>query len=501
MGEVIADRRRRGAVFALGCLLLTAGVWLHLAMFLPELAAGRRLMAMAFDGAMRAGMALIAVGTLLAAGSLWQPAGTAAVDVRVVPPLRLTARHWTLIAVLVAVLVIDTMKPATLGFVVPGMVAEYGLPRATIAWLPFAALTGTAVGSLLWGWFADHQGRRAAILLSTLLFVGTSVCGAMPTLGWNIAMCFVMGASAGGLLPVAYALLTELLPIRRRGFFLVLVGGLGSAGGFFAASGLASVLEPIFGWRMLWLIGLPTGLFVLACSFRLPESPYHLIAQGRTAAARASLARYGGALTVEAAAPDRGRRDGGFGRHALPILVATGLIWGLVNFGFLLWLPAMLAASGLAVGASGQLLASAAFVAFLTILPATILYERIGGARAVMAAMALTLAGLLLVAVAGWVAGGALLVLVGVNAAIAMLLPFAAESSTAAMRGRATGLVAGASKAGGIAAQAAALSGFVPDPRGAALTLAVPLILLLAVMLHARFTLHAAGPAANRLSE
>jgi hypothetical protein len=43
-------------------------------------------------------------------------------------------------------LVIDVMKPATLGFVLPGMVAEYGIPQSQSGWLLVCALTGTTVG-------------------------------------------------------------------------------------------------------------------------------------------------------------------------------------------------------------------------------------------------------------------------------------------------------------------------------------------------------------------
>ncbi len=104
-------------------------------------------------------------------------------------------------------LIIDIMKPATLGFVTPGMRTEYRIDRQTVAWLPFAALTGTVVGSFAWGALADIYGRRASILLSAVMFIGTSICGAMPSFWWNVGMCFLMGAAAGGMLPVAYALL------------------------------------------------------------------------------------------------------------------------------------------------------------------------------------------------------------------------------------------------------------------------------------------------------
>src|SRR5262249_9504251 len=128
----------------------------------------------------------------------------------------LTRAHWRVMAVLAIALVIDIMKPASLGFVTPGMRAEYGVGRATVAWLPFSALIGTAVGSFVWGALADLYGRRASILLSSVMFVGTSICGAMPSLWWNVFMCFLMGAAAGGMLPVAYALLAEIMPTRHR---------------------------------------------------------------------------------------------------------------------------------------------------------------------------------------------------------------------------------------------------------------------------------------------
>jgi putative MFS transporter len=77
-------------------------------------------------------------------------------------------------------------------------------------------------------------------------------------------MYFLMGTGAGGMLPVAYALLAETMPSRHRGWVLVLVGGLGAIGGYFAASGFSALLVPIFSWRILWLINLPTSLLLIA---------------------------------------------------------------------------------------------------------------------------------------------------------------------------------------------------------------------------------------------
>jgi putative MFS transporter len=63
--------------------------------------------------------------------------------------------------------------------------------------------------------------------------------------------------------------------------------------------------------------------------------------------------------------------------------------------------------------------------------------------------------------------------MVGVNGTIAVLLPYTAENYPVLVRGRGTGLVAGSSKLGGLAAQALTVSSLVPGLALAALALAL----------------------------
>src|SRR6185437_3371127 len=79
--------------------------------------------------------------------------------------------HWMLLAALVVALVIDVMKPAALGFVIPGMIKEYQTSAAHVSQIAFSALVGTVVGSMLWGILADLYGRKASILLSAVVFI------------------------------------------------------------------------------------------------------------------------------------------------------------------------------------------------------------------------------------------------------------------------------------------------------------------------------------------
>ncbi|HEU0148321.1 MAG TPA: MFS transporter [Bradyrhizobium sp.] len=473
---------------------MTLGVVLHLPMFLMGRMTHYRLYGMPMGTEMYAGMAAIILGVLIAAYGLLPRniAGqlAASQDIVVTPPEEapLSLAHWTLMSVLVVALVIDIMKPASLGFTIPGMIGEYGVTKSTASLVPFFALTGTVVGSVVWGVIADVYGRKASILLSAVMFVGTSICGAMPSLAWNIGMCFMMGAAAGGMLPVTYALLAEMMPSKHRGWALVLVGGLGAVGGYFAASGFSALLQPTYGWRILWLLNLPTGLSLVLLGALIPESAKFLLARGRREEAQAVMARFGSrarsATRAEAVARATGPSVALTGRAFLGKLVALSLAaicYGLINFGLLLWLPTDLVARGYSMAVSSRLLAESALIAFPTIFIAAYLYSRWSTKWSVVGSIGVALAGLGGVLWLEFTGSGSpvlpvALLIVGTNALIAMLLPYTAESFPLRIRGRTTGTVAAGTKAGGMLAQLLAIMALVPALDVVSLIIIVPTV-------------------------
>ena len=107
-------------------------------------------------------------------------------------------------------------------------------------------------------------------------------------------MCFLMGASAGGLLPITFTLMAEMIPAKHRGWLLVALGGVGTSAGYLVAAGSAALLEPLFSWRVLWLLGLPTGALIIFLDRYIPESPRFLSNAGLKSEARAVLAKFAG---------------------------------------------------------------------------------------------------------------------------------------------------------------------------------------------------------------
>jgi len=502
----------RMLAFWAGSAMVSTGVVLHLPMFLMGRTTHFRLVGMPMSIGMLIGMGLIVAGVGFAAYGLLPSGREQQIgSVSIVPPedAPLTKAHWIQIGLISVALVIDVMKASSLGFVVPGMRTEYGLSFSAVAVLPFVALIGTTLGSFMWGALADIYGRRAAILLAAVMFVGTSICGAMPSFTWNIIMCFIMGLAAGGMLPVANALLAEILPTKHRGWCLVLLGGIGTVGGYFATSECSALLQPFFGWRIMWLLGFPTGIALVALSPLLPESARFLLHMGRIQEAEETLARYGSVLrsdrsgntrTEAIAAGVSGNRDSGPVTSLRPLLglamalTLAALAWGLVNFGVLLWLPGSLMAQGRSIGLASTLIARSTLISVPIIALTTYLYTLWSTKRVLVAAISITTVGLLATLLGDRVPSlisnplvSVSLLVIGTSAVISILLPYTSESFPLRLRGRATGWVAGCSKVGGVMAQALALAALVPAFAVAAGAIAIPTIgslLLIAIFGH-----------------
>jgi putative MFS transporter len=253
-------------------------------------------------------------------------------------------------------------------------------------------------------------------------------------------MCFLMGIAVGGLAPLLITILADLFPGRARGPMVTGLSVVATAIGYLIASGSALWLEPAFGWRVLWLIGAPTGLVLAAATFLIPERASFAEAIPEPADDGADRRRWESRTTFTA---------------GLQRVYAIAI--GLLTFGLTTWVPTLSRAGGLSLTTANTLLTSVAVAMVPCAVLMMLLYRRIGPVRLAVRLAVCTATLLLALAASGlagsqvWLTAAALTAtLFAVNTMAAIFLPIAADLAETRKRGRTTGTVSFFNRLGGL---------------------------------------------------
>lgn len=498
--------RSKGA-FWIGFISVSVGVALQLPMYIHSENMGYRLVGMPMTASMNWGMVLEVLGLLITLYSLLpskiQEQNDYQLKIKALDDAPINRTHIGLLFVMAVAITIDVMKPTILSFVIPGMAREYGLkspiyPHATIpvALLPLCGITGTVIGSFIWGWLGDKIGRKSSILMAGITFIATSACGSMPDFWMNCVMCFAMGWGVGGMLPIMFTLMAESIPAKHRGWMMVLIGG-DIAGAYIITSALASWLVPHYSWRILWLIGFPTGFLLIFLNRWIPESPRYLINNGRLKEAQQVMKRFGAIAVKEKIIPILVEKDKNIKSQFIqlfrpPFLGLTATVGilalggGFVQFGFQLWIPSNLQHLGYSQADSFGILRNAALIGFPLNFLVAWMYGFWSSKRTIILLTLLTAASLIGFIVAGssivqhpvWLYILLIVPIWGISSLISILSAYAAEIYPTSIRSRGSGVIAGFSKFGGVLVIALVVVAIAPPSIGiTALIGAVPLII------------------------
>jgi MFS family permease len=165
------------------------------------------------------------------------------------------------LGVLMGALDIAIVAPA-----LPAIQGQFAVGDRMLAWTFSIYVLFNLIGTPLWAKLSDASGRRTIYVLDVLLFaVGSLVVALAPGFGILLVGRALQGLGAGGIFPVASAVIGDTFPVEKRGSALGLIG---------AVFGLAFLIGPIlggillgaFGWRSLFLVNLPVAAVVIALS-------------------------------------------------------------------------------------------------------------------------------------------------------------------------------------------------------------------------------------------
>jgi AAHS family 4-hydroxybenzoate transporter-like MFS transporter len=179
------------------------------------------------------------------------------------------------------VLLLDGFDTQAMGFLVPPIAEELGIPLPAFGPVLSAGLFGLMLGAMGSGPIADRWGRKWAIIVSALVFGSFSLLTPQAnTVGGLITLRFLTGLGLGGAMPNVVALASEYAPKRLQPILVTLIF-VGMGGGAVLASLVGGALIPIWGWRSVFYVGgiLPITLALLLVKM-LPESVRFLTVRG-----------------------------------------------------------------------------------------------------------------------------------------------------------------------------------------------------------------------------
>jgi predicted MFS family arabinose efflux permease len=151
--------------------------------------------------------------------------------------------------------------------VVPQIAADLAVDVATAALLSTAFTLPYALMQPVLGTVGDFFGKTRLMNMS-LLFVSITalVCAVATSFSLVFAMRVVAGLVAGGVFPVAMALVGDLVPVHQR---QVMIGRLLAVGltGNVVGAGIAGVIGDLFGWRGIFAVIGAFGLIIAVIAF------------------------------------------------------------------------------------------------------------------------------------------------------------------------------------------------------------------------------------------
>jgi len=183
-----------------------------------------------------------------------------------------TPAQRVILGILFAGVLVAALDIAIVGPALPAIRSAFDVGSRALSWVFSAYVLFYVVGAPLLAKLSDRTGRRAVYAQSLGLFAaGSALVAAAPTFELLLLGRAIQAFGAGGIFPVATAVIAETVPSVQRGRVLGLIG---------AVFGLAFLLGPMLGglllqwsWRWLFLINVPISAVLIGLGFKyLPSA-------------------------------------------------------------------------------------------------------------------------------------------------------------------------------------------------------------------------------------
>ncbi len=158
---------------------------------------------------------------------------------------------------------------AIVGPALPAIRAQFDVSERLLSWIFSIYVLFNLIGTPLMAKLSDLNGRRNIYILDVALFAAGSLLIAFSSSFWVVLVGrAIQGFGAGGIFPVASAVIGDTFPPEKRGSALGLIG---------AVFGIAFIIGPILGgvilslttWNWLFIINIPIAIVIIFLAYRL----------------------------------------------------------------------------------------------------------------------------------------------------------------------------------------------------------------------------------------
>ena len=178
-------------------------------------------------------------------------------------PVTPTIKHIVLFIGILAAF-ITPFDGSAVNIALPDISAEFHMDAVSLSWVATAYLLAAALFLVPFGKIADIYGRKRIFLYGIAIFtIASFVITMVPSTGLLILVRSIQGLGGAMIYGTSIAILTSVFPPGERGKALgiyvtaVFVG-------LMAGPLLGGVLTEFFGWRSIFFVNVPLGIFACA---------------------------------------------------------------------------------------------------------------------------------------------------------------------------------------------------------------------------------------------
>ncbi|MGU3307601.1 MFS transporter [Pseudomonas sp. M5A4_2d] len=150
----------------------------------------------------------------------------------------------------------------------PALAQAFNASFHAVQWVVLAYLLAITAVIVSAGRLGDRLGRRRLLLTGLLLFAAAcALCGVAPSLPWLMGARVLQGLGAAVMMAMTLAMVGETVTRERTGRVMGLLGTMSAVGTAMGPS-VGGILLSLWGWRALFLLGVPLGVLAGALALR-----------------------------------------------------------------------------------------------------------------------------------------------------------------------------------------------------------------------------------------